>query len=165
MAHVWETGAKLLDIRPAEGADAKELDVVRDQHDIPGGPGGVHRSGGVGHHQGLHAQQPGHPDGIGGVHKGPALVSVEAALHDGHVLPRQLPEEELALMAGGGRVLHVGYLRVGHGHGILHLVRQGSQAGAQDQQHVGLESIQFFPEGLGALLILLIGIKFHVVPP
>ena len=83
MAHVWETGAKLLDIRPAEGADAKELDVVRDQHDIPGGPGGVHRSGGVGHHQGLHAQQPGHPDGIGGVHKGPALVSVEAALHDG----------------------------------------------------------------------------------
>ena len=165
VAHVREAGTQLLHVGPAEGADAEELDVVRNQHDVPGGPGGVHRPGGIGHHQGVNPQEPGRPDGVGRVGEGPALVGVEAALHDGHVLPRQPSKEELALVSGGGGVLHVGHFGVGHGDGALHLVRQGPQAGTQDQQDLGLKAVQLFPEGLGALLILLIGVKFHIRPP
>ena len=132
MAHIREAGAQLLDIGPAEGADAEELDVVRNEHDVSGGPGRIHRPGGVGHHQGLNPQQAGHPNGIACVGKRPALVGVEAALHDGHVLPRQLPEEELALVSGGGGMLHVRHFGIGHGDGVLHLIRQGSQTGTQN---------------------------------
>ena len=164
-AHVREAGAQLVHVGPAEGADAEELDVVRNQHNVPGGPGGIHRPGGVGHHQSPDAQGPGHPDGIGRVGEGPALVGVEAALHDRRVTARQLSKEKLALVAGGGGALHVGDFRIGHGDGAFHLVRQGPQAGAQNHQHLGLEAVQLFPESLSALLNLLIRVEFHIHPP
>lgn len=137
MAHVREPGAELLQIGAAQGADAEELDVVGDQHDVPGGEGGVHRAGGVGDHQRLRPQQPQHPDGIADILEGPALVSVEAALHHRHVLTRQPAEHEPARVVRGGGALHVGHILIGDGNGGLHLVPQRAQAGAQDQQAPG----------------------------
>ena len=135
--------------------------MVGDEHDISGGEGGVHRAGGVGDDQRLCSQQPQHPDGIADIREGPALIGVETALHDGHVLAGQASKEKAALVVRGGGVLHVGDLVIGYRDGIFHLVAQSAQAGAQNQQDTGREAAQPGPQSLRTLLILRVGIGFH----
>ncbi len=137
VAHVREPGAEFLQIGAAQGADTEEFDVVSNQHDIPGGKGGVHRPGSVGDYQLFRSQQPQDPDRVGDILEGPALVGVEAALHHRHIPARQTAEHELARVVRGGGALHVGHILIGDGNGGLHFVAQRAQAGAQDQQHRG----------------------------
>ena len=160
MAHVREPGAEGVQIGTLQGTGAKELNVVGDEHNVPGGKGGVDGPGGVGDHQGLRAQQPQHPDRIGHVLEGPALVSVQAALHHSHILPRQTAKEKAAGVVRGGRALHVRNLFIGHGDGVLHRLSQASQAGAQNQQDLGAEGTQSGLQGRGALLVMGKGV-FH----
>ena len=103
----------------------------------PGLPVQVHAAGGVGDYQGVAAQQAEHPDGVGDLLIGVALVVVHPALHNSHLLALQGAEHQLALVAGGGGDLEMGDVLVRHGDGVFHHVAQVAQAGAQDQGHLG----------------------------
>ena len=135
--------------------------MVGDEHDVAHVKLPVHRAGGIGDDEGLRSQQPQHPDGVADVGKAPTLVGVEPALHDGHVLAGQMAEHELPLVVRGGGALHMGHLRVGHHNGVLYLVAQGPQAGAQDQQHLGRKAAQPGSQGLRALPVLFTGVGLH----
>ena len=124
----------------------------------------IHAAGGVGDEQRLAAQQAQHPHGVGHFLVGVALVVVHPALHHGHGLTSQGPEDQLALVAGGGGVLEVGDFSVGHDDGVLHEIAQIAQAGAQDHGHLGLEIAQAVFQKLCAFLILCKG-KVHVCDP
>ena len=43
------------------------------------------------------------------------------------IRPRQAAEDKAARMVRGGRALHMGHVPVGHGDGVLHLIRQGDK--------------------------------------
>ena len=118
----------------------------------------VHAAGGVGNEQRLAAQQAQHPHGVGHFLVGVALVVVHPALHHGHGLAVQHAAHQAALVAGGGGRLKVGDVVIVDGDGVLHLVAQKAQAGAQDHGHLGDKALQPRPDGLGALFILLHGI-------
>ena len=104
--------------------------MVRDQHDVPGGKGGVHRSGGIGYQQSVRPQQPQNPNRIARLCHGPALIGVEPALHYRNVLPGQPPKDKLPLVIRCGRVLHMGNLSIGDDDRVFHLIPQKAQAGA-----------------------------------
>ena len=125
--------------------------MVRDQHDVPGGEGGVHRPGGVGHHQRLRPQQARKADGIRRLLHGPALIGVEPALHHSHVLAAEAAEDKLPPVVRRGGAPHMGNLTVGDHNGGFHLVSQKAQAGAQNQQHPGTEVPQTGLQGTGTL--------------
>ena len=161
MAHVREPGAEFIDVGSAQGADAEELDVVGDEHNVAHVEFPVHRAGSVGDNQGLRPQQPHHPDRVADISKAPALIGVEPSLHHRHVLAGQAAKHELPLMVRGSGALHVGHLGVGHHDGVLHLIAQRPQAGAQDQQRFGRKTTQTGPQGLRAFLILFKGIGLH----
>jgi len=166
MAHVREPGAEGVDVGPREGTAGEELDVVGNEHDVPGGKGGVYRPGGVGHYQGLRPQHPQKTDGVGRLLHGPSLIGVKAALHHGHAAAAEAAKDELPFVIRRGRAFHVGNLPIGDHDGALHLVSQKAQAGTQDQQHPGAEAPQTGLQGSGALLVL--GITQgggHSLPP
>ena len=85
---------------------------------------------------------------------------VHPPLHHRHGLPRQLTKDQLALVAGGGGVLKIGDVAIGHHDGLFHLVPQIAQAGAQDHGYLGLEALEFFPEIGRAGLVIGVG-KVH----
>ena len=115
--------------------------MVGDEHQVTGLELPVHAAGGVGDEHGVAAQQVEDADPVADLLIGVALIVVDPALHDGHVLAGQLAKDHLAFMAGGGGVLEVGNLAVGDDDGVLHQVPQVAQAGAQDHGHFGLEAL------------------------
>ena len=140
MAHVRESGAELLQVGAAKGADTEEFDVVGNQHDVPGREGGVHRAGSVGDYQRFRPQQPQHPDRIADILKGPALIGVEAALHHRHVLTRQAAEHEPARVVRGGGSLHVGHILIGDIPGVS-MVNFMRAALNEHRKYKGLEPV------------------------
>lgn len=158
VAGVGEPGAELRQILPPEGGLHEDLDLVGDEHQVPGLEVPVHPAGGVGDQEGLAAQQAEDPDGVADLLVGVALVVVDPALHHCHRLAGQGAEDQLPLVSRGGGGLKVGDGGVGDGDGVLHQVPQVAQAGAQDQGHPGPEVPQLGQQGVGALAVLVKGI-------
>ena len=105
MGGIGEAGAKLGQILPTQGGGGEHLDLVGDEHQLPGVPVLADAPGGVGDHQGVAAQQAQHPHGVGHLLIGIALVVVHPALHHGHGLAVQHAAPQAALVAGGGGCL------------------------------------------------------------
>ena len=85
---------------------------------------------------------------------------VHSPLHDSHIPPLQRAEDQLSLVAGGGGGLEMGNVPVAHHNGILHLVPQPAQAGAQDHGNFRHEALQLGAEIRRALPVLFHS-KFH----
>ena len=122
MGGVGESDPELGQIFPPERRLGKHLDVVGNEHQVPGLPAGVDASGGIGDDQGVTPQQAQHPDGVGHLLIGVALVVVRSALHDRHPLPLQSAEDQPPLVSRRGGCLKVGNIQVVDGDGTLHLV-------------------------------------------
>ena len=61
---------------------------------------------------------------------------MEPALHEDHTDPREVPNDELSLVARSGAHWEVWDLSVGQHHALLHQAGQAAQAGAADEaQH------------------------------
>ena len=81
MRGIGETGAELRDVLPTEGRLHENLDLVRNKHQVPGLEIQIDATGGIGDHQGVAAQEPQHPDGVGHLLIGVALVVVLSLIH------------------------------------------------------------------------------------
>ena len=159
---VGEPGAELGQVLAPERGLHKDLDLVGDEHEVTGLEVQVDA---VGDDEGVAAQQPQDPDGIGHLLVGVALVVVHAALHDGHLLAPEGAENQLALMAGGGGHLEVGDLPVGDTDGVLHHVAQEAQAGTQDHGHLGGKAADLAADVVRALLVLGKRVVHKACPP
>ncbi len=129
--------------------------MVSNEHQVPRLPARMDAAGGVGDDEGVAPQQPEHPDRVGDLLIGVALIVVHAALHHRHPLALQSAEDQPALVPRGGGGFEIRDLAVGDRHRPLYLVPQVTQAGAQDHSHFGREAAQPGADGLGALFILL----------
>ena len=98
---VGEPDAELRQVLAPQRGLHEDLDLVGDEHQVARLPVHVDAAGGVGDDKGVAAQQPQHPDGVGHLLVGVALVVVHPALHDGHRLALQGAEHQTALVAGG----------------------------------------------------------------
>ena len=90
---------------------------------------------------------------------------VHPALHDGHIPAPQGAEDQPALVSGGGGRLKMGDIAVGDTDGVLHLVAQEAQAGAQDHGDLGGKGADLGADEVRALLILGKGILHDKSPP
>ena len=163
-ADVEKPGAEALHIGSPEGAVPVELDVIPEDHDVPGAVGRVDASGGVGEDDGLDAQQLQHPDGDDQLLEGIALVGVEAAGHAGHPFPGHGAEEQLPGVGGHGGEQEVGDIGVIHLDGVLDGLGEGSQAGAQDNAHLRREA-HTGPQVIRAGLKIFMGVGHRLNTP
>ena len=129
---IEEPGAEVLHVGTQEGAGAVQLDVVPEDHHVPGAVVPVHGPGGVGENEGFHAQQSQDPDGDDQLLEGIALVGVEAAGHADHGPAGDRAEDQLPGVGGHGGEQEIGDVPVIHLHRVLNLPGEGPQAGAQD---------------------------------
>ena len=148
-ADVEEPGAEVLHIRPPEGAVSVQLDMVLDDHHIPGAVIPVDGPGGVGKDDGFYPQQLQNPDGDHQFFKAVALVRVEAAGH-AHNLPAcHRAENQLPGVGCNGGEKEVGDAGVVHHDGILNGLGKGPQAGAQNNANLR-DEVHLGPQVIGA---------------
>ena len=130
MGGIGEAHPKFREVLPPQRRLPAQLDLVGEEHDVPGVPVWADAPGGVGHQQGVTPQQPQHPHAIGHILIGVPLVVVHPALHHRHGLACQGAKDQLPHMSGGGGAGKVGNGGVGHRHSVLYLLGQIPQAGA-----------------------------------
>ena len=163
VGHVAEAGPELREVFPAQRRRVIELDVVGDQHEIADTEAAVDAAAGVGDQQGRNAQQPRHPHRIGRLLGGIALIAMEPALHGQYLRAAKPAADKAAPVVGRGGDGKMRQLAVGHGDGVLQLVGEIPQPGAEDEQRLGPARADARLQRLGALEIIFIG--EHSVPP
>ena len=155
--HVEEPGAEILHIGPPEGAVPVQLDMVPNDHHVPGAVVPVDGPGGVGENGGPDSQQLQNPDGDDQLLEGVALVGVEAAGHADHPPARHRAENQLPGVGGHGGEQKMGDLGVIHGHRVFDGLGEGPQAGAQDNADFR-GNVRFRPQKICGGLEIFIGI-------
>ena len=93
----------------------------------------------VGHEEVADAQHLHHLDGQGDFEHAVALIIVDAPLHGDDGFSTQFPDNEVSLVADGGRGREAGDVPVGDGDALGNLVGQFSQAAAQDDAYFRLQ--------------------------
>lgn len=162
---IGEAGTEFRQVGAPQRAGPEQLDMIGNQHDIPGGIVGIYRAGGIGHNQCLDTQQVRYPHGKRHIGEIIALVPVQSALHDGHIFPGKAAEEKASPVVRGRGGLHVGDVPVGDGNRVLHLLPQRTQTGAQDDEHAGSKTADAGFQSLGRFGILRIRIAHYSLPP
>ena len=121
------------------GVGAGEIDVVGDGDERALGDVGADASGGVGDDEDPAAEQAEDAGGEGDLVHRVALISVDAALHDCDWDAGNVPEDQLAGVAGDGRERPAGDVGVGDDVGAGDLGGEVAEAGAEDDADGGGE--------------------------
>jgi len=98
--HVRKAWPPRIQVGAAQGVVAGEVDVVGDQHQLPGAELGVEPAGRGGNDQPAHSERLHHPDREGDLLCRIAFKKMEPPLHRDHRLPVPPPAEQTAFMAG-----------------------------------------------------------------
>ena len=153
--HIEETGAKLLHIGAAEGAVARQLDVVGNDHHITGTVAGIHGTGGVSNDRLLNTQQLEYPDGNNQLLKIIALIGVEAAGHTNDLAAADSAEDQLARVGSYCGHKEIGNVLIIHHDGVFDLLRERPETGAENNGDLRCE-IHLFLEIIYAFLKIVI---------
>ncbi len=107
--------------------------MVAQDHQVTGPEVGVDAAGGVGGDQRAAAELGGDPGGEGDLGGRVALVGVDPAGEDEHRHAAEAAGHQRAGVAGDLRHGQAGDLGGGHHHGVLHLLGERAEAGAEHQ--------------------------------
>ena len=108
LGDVKEAGAEILHVRSPERAFAVQLDVVRNDHNVPWAVVRIDGPGGIGEDYGLYPQQFQDTDGNHQLLEAVPLVGVKTAGHADHPFARHCAEDQFPGVGGHGREQKVG---------------------------------------------------------
>ncbi len=139
--HVGEARPDSLIVRPAQrvgAGHAGEVQVIADDHQIAGCVSRVQPTGGIGDDERAQPQRHHDANRQGNAIHRIAFVEMGAPLQDEHCATLQLADDQPADVAGHGRYRPIGDVVRRDNIGVLDLIGQRIEAGAEDQPYFGL---------------------------
>ena len=122
-------------VRPDERRRALQVDVIRDEDELPGPVVRVDPARGVRHDERADAERAEHPDAEDDAVGADALVQVRPAAHDGHRHASERAEHEHSRMPDGSGHRPARDLRVRDLDAVVELVGEAAETAPEDDAH------------------------------